>query len=410
MKFSKILILCFLIIQTIAPLAIAATPGSLELDLSSSDYRKALEGRQVLFSNSGLERILKIGQRNLDWLELINKNRPDDKKLELSTAATQGGIPIESPRKSNPTIIQADFDAITATLPKSVSDVLLNNWPQSEQPPIEDEAFLEIARKIDRSYQSASRWILQEPDLWSYTMRSNMDIRGYVFLSREAGLEAKLKGWTGLDAEVRKNFENWLVGECHNSNHSIQDCKNILSHEISVKGHPWNFHLTYLAGSKELYDGFFELQNSRSDSHWNAGKSLYTVPFKTPELPAVGLWLSTNIEDEWRFNGFQLRLNFKSNGSGMPRVVFEAGATPHVDGLGGNTITMDANRSIQEYSSRWTIRHEFGHVLGFPDCYVEYYDNEDSVMISYQIDIENLMCSRKGKFKQTHLDELRKAN
>jgi hypothetical protein len=79
-----------------------------------------------------------------------------------------------------------------------------------------------------------------------------------------------------------------------------------------------------------------------------------------------------------------------------------------VNGLGGDTITMDANRSLEEYSTRWTIRHEFGHVLGLPDCYIEFYDESRAVMVSYQIDITNLMCSRKGKLQERHVLELRK--
>jgi len=53
--------------------------------------------------------------------------------------------------------------------------------------------------------------------------------------------------------------------------------------------------------------------------------------------------------------------------------VFEPGVTPHVNGIGGRIITMDANAPLDDYDVSWTIRHEYGHVLGFPDCYVEFY-------------------------------------
>ena len=48
--------------------------------------------------------------------------------------------------------------------------------------------------------------------------------------------------------------------------------------------------------------------------------------------------------------------------------------TPHVNRLGGNVIVMDAAASIEVYAIRWAIRHEYGHVLGLPDCYFEFYD------------------------------------
>ena len=93
----------------------------------------------------------------------------------------------------------------------------------------------------------------------------------------------------------------------------------------------------------------------------------------------------------------------------MTHVVFQAGATPHVNGIAGSEITMDGNRNMAEYSSRWTIRHEYGHVLGFPDCYVEFFDVGAGVMVNYQLDITNLMCSRKGKLQERHYLELRNA-
>ena len=53
-----------------------------------------------------------------------------------------------------------------------------------------------------------------------------------------------------------------------------------------------------------------------------------------------------------------------------------------------------------------TLSHEFGHVLGFPDCYVEFYDRDIGAIVSYQLDITNLMCSRRGHLQQRHYDEL----
>ncbi|MBC7427666.1 MAG: hypothetical protein H7336_03580 [Bacteriovorax sp.] len=44
------------------------------------------------------------------------------------------------------------------------------------------------------------------------------------------------------------------------------------------------------------------------------------------------------------------------------------------------------------------IAHEFGHVLGFPDCYTEFYDTEKKSLIYYEISKENtnIMCSMKN--------------
>ncbi len=101
-------------------------------------------------------------------------------------------------------------------------------------------------------------------------------------------------------------------------------------------------------------------------------------------------------------------MNFGNYSSG-PRLVFEAGVVPHVNGLGGDTITMDSNQPIEEYESQWTIRHEFGHVLGLPDCYHEFYDVDLKAYVNYQLDITDLMCSRAGNMKERIYLELKKA-
>jgi hypothetical protein len=122
----------------------------------------------------------------------------------------------------------------------------------------------------------------------------------------------------------------------------------------------------------------------------------------------VKTFLSENIEDEWKWKDWRLTLNFISGGFDTTHVEFVPGATPHVNGLAGSTITMDANQPLTEYHVRWTIRHEFGHTLGFPDCYVEFYDTDKAVMISYQLDTTNLMCSRRGKLQEKHYEELKR--
>jgi hypothetical protein len=70
---------------------------------------------------------------------------------------------------------------------------------------------------------------------------------------------------------------------------------------------------------------------------------------------------------------------------------------------------MDENEPLTEYLAQWTIRHEFGHLLGFKDCYVEYYDTGLKAMVNYPLDPTNLMCSRLGHLQPQHLEVLKAA-
>lgn len=278
----------------------------------------------------------------------------------------------------------------------------------THHPLTSDEEFLTLVRRVDRVYQSASRWLLQEPYLWSYASRAYMDIRGYYYLQKEPDLDHKLLNFRTLDAATQDRLTSYLVSQCMNSRRSARSCREDFQTSLDKSGSAKDFYTTHHHAAQRMYQAFFDIQNPRPEAIWDKNNPhLFLFPFTQHVNEEVNQWLADNIQDEWRLDSWELQLDFRPSGSKLAYVVFVPGATPNVDGLGGSRITMDANRSIHEYTSRWTIRHEYGHVLGFPDCYIEFYDSEAQVMINYQIDITNLMCSRRGKLQPLHLEELR---
>jgi hypothetical protein len=381
----------------------------LELELSSQDY-------QALLSQRGsddkerpdlLDDIVRYGGRMLKWVDYLNARRPTP--LELTSAETQIGYPVDQPKFSNVRIVEANWSELASKLPSLMTQVIVEGNDFVDLAGLSDEDFLENARSLNMIYQSASRWILQEPVLASYAARSGSDIRGYYFFKGIENLESFLKtDWSTNPSQSLARDS--LVNMCNNTRASRSKCKSELDQSEAERGEVYTFYQKYLKGSKEVWDSYFEMSNPRSDVSWS--DALMTVPFANPRNQVVQDWLQVNVEDEWRFGDWQLKLNFKdpsSPFSSITRIKFEPGTTPHVNGIGGSTITMDANLPLQEYNSRWTIRHEYGHVLGFPDCYVEFYDTDARHMVSYQLDITNLMCSRRGHLKQEHFDRLKSA-
>jgi hypothetical protein len=403
----------FLFFAVVSSSLVAAELPHLDLEMSGVEYRALLKNQVRAFDpQDELQDILTLGKRNLDWVEYINSFRAEKDKLVMYTAANQVGIPIDAPRESNRQIIAQNQQKLKGELPASIRDILYSSAALPKNPPVEDAVFLEHSIKVDRLYQSASRWLLQEPYLSQYAARKRQDIRGYHFLKKEENLEAKLRRWNELDSGNQGRLTPWLVNLCENHDFfGGSNCAAEFRDAISRNGEAWTFYQAHIADAQEMYYSFWNLQFPRRDAVWTSAQpDLFTLPFLRPDRPEVIEFLM-NIEDEWRWNAWQLKLEFKSQSStrGIAHIVFVPGATPNVNGLGGDRITMDANRPLTDYSARWTIRHEFGHVLGFPDCYVEFYDSERGVMINYQLDIENVMCSRRGKFNAQHFEEL-KAN
>jgi hypothetical protein len=391
--------------------AVAQTPH-LEMDMSGQEYSQILSQIAVTEDfntahDNGLKMVLKMGKRNLEWLKFINDNRDEKHRISLTSAATQMGNPIESPRLYNPSLILKKYQDLIGQIPDSIKTVVLGSGSYPTNPPVSDEEFCNWGRKLDSQYQMAARWTLMEGYLAQMAQKKTEDVRGFYFLSKDSEIEKKLRNWKDLDQQTKVTFEEYLVEMCYN-NELPDGCFDNVEKAIN-RNIVFELYQRYFPKSKNLWDSFFSIQQNRRDVQWKHNPEELHVPFRDPNNAKVKSYLSDNIQDEWKWNDWHLLLDFRTDSQDMPEVQFEAGSTPHVNAIAGNIITMDDNAPLTEYDVQWTIRHEFGHVLGFPDCYVEFYDEPNAVMISYQLDITNLMCSRKGHLKEIHFNELKRA-
>ncbi|MBM4304465.1 MAG: hypothetical protein FJ112_09075 [Deltaproteobacteria bacterium] len=404
----KILLVVFLFQLSILAKESKRIPH-LDLEMSGTELHSLLRIRDDGEEDSELDPVMKIGKRYLTWLKIVNQNRPEELKLSLSNAEIQPGYPIDSPKISSPKIILELFSQLKKDLPEEFKKVLTTQAALTDSIPVSDADFVIYGRKIDDLYASASRWLLQKPYLWVYASKKHDDIRGYYFLKQTPQVENQLTNWEQLAADTQIQFRGWLEGLCFNSEATASVCGANLDKTIAENGNPLPYFKRYLQDGESKWNKLFLIQNKRDDLLWSIEHpELLSAPFSKPDTYEVEQFLRLNIEDEWRWLGWQLRLNFTQGGMDTTHVIFSPGATPHVNGLGGNEITMDANQPITEYHVRWTIRHEYGHTLGFPDCYIEFYDTDKAVMISYQIDTTNLMCSRRGKLQEKHFEELKR--
>jgi hypothetical protein len=399
----------------------AESPKSMphfELELRGVDYAKILADRKRIHSqNLGslldsdeqtLQPVLDLGQRNMDFLKFINSHRDPAHQISLTAEATEPASPIESPKVYNVAIALKAYQDLLKELPAPLAEVLTSNTPFPTVLPIPEADYIVWGLKTDRVYQTAARWLTLKPYLDRYIQLRKSDIRGYYYLAKEPGLSEKLAHWPQLEPKVRAQFYGWLVGSCFNST-PLDRCHQELDALIASGRDVNPYYNKYAPLSKQHYDRYFVLSWPRRDVTYSAAHpEVLRIPFIDPQNPRILSYLRDNIEDEWKWNGWNLRMDFGSGNEYLTaHIRWATGVTPHVEGM--NTIVMDQNQPISEYESQWTIRHEFGHILGFPDCYIEFYDMDQAAMVSYQLDISNLMCSRRGRLKQTHFEELKRA-
>ncbi len=383
----------------------------LDLEMTGAEYAQVLGQSTAREHNTlaaeDLDAILAVGRRNLDWLTFINQARSESAKLSFSTPETQQAYPVEQPRIYNPALIQASYDELLGQLPEAMKSVLVGGASFTTTPPLDEAEYLAWGLKVDRAYQIAARWLLLSPSLDELARRKSRDIRGYYFFLKEADLQAQLEHWSALSAATQARYRSYLIGMCLNNNGG-RSCAATVDTQLAKNG-AWRLFEKFQDRSRQIYEAFFKIGQARRDVKWDEREQVMRVPFVQPAENFQD-FLKGNIEDEWKWNGWRLVLDFVASANPFytPHLVFVPGATPHVNGLAGNEITMDENAPLTEYNVKWTIRHEYGHVLGFPDCYHEFYDAEQGVIISYQIDITDLMCSRRGHLKELHFNELKR--
>lgn len=398
--------------------ALAAHPPHLDLEMTSGEYRahlakvehakKKLGGKLEVAEDPAITSTLKLGVRLQNWISKVNAVRSPESAIRLTSATTRTGIPIDKPNMYSPSIIkQKVTDALTA-MPEEMRTIITGTAELPETIPVDDETFVKLARPLDRQYQSAARF--KSLDGWRshYAARAKQDVRGLYYLNTNKITAEELASPETLPAEKLADIKEALVKVCYNTlGTKLEDCRRELEKAFKMNTVD-AFYNRYVPGAKEIWNNFFVIPSYavRTDVVWAKGEM--TVPFITPSIAKFVPYLQNNIEDEFKWKGWNMRMNFGDYSSG-PRLIFKPGVVPHVNGLGGDEIVMDSNQPIEEYESQWTIRHEFGHVIGLPDCYHEFYDTNLKAYVNYQLDVTDLMCSRAGNMNERIYHELEKA-
>ncbi|MGE0632556.1 MAG: hypothetical protein AB7O96_09125 [Pseudobdellovibrionaceae bacterium] len=407
MKWFTAYLVLFLF-SIMADAKIKKAPMHLDLEATSKMYQRELTRRPMFTkfnlspADRDIEVIIAIGKRNLDWLIFINQHL--ETPISFTKPGSLTGIPITEPKKYSGNLTLQRYQEFLKTLPAEMKEVLVDGKPFTPSPPVEVETYLKLGNEMDKIYQTATRWKLMQPYLDYYSQNRQNDIRGYYFLKDIPDLDSKLTNFATLPDEEREKIRTWLVNICFNTWADETTCKIELS--IAESQSLVDFKNLYIGRSAGVFNEYYKIQNPRPELVWTSENPLLaTLPFKIPGIAAIQDFLAFNIEDEWKWNDWQFKLDFREEAD--VHVDFQPGVTPHVNELGGNSIVMDSNSPLTEWDVQWTIRHEFGHVLGLPDCYVEFYDKDEGVMINYQIDTSDMMCSRMGKMNQRIYDEMK---
>lgn len=381
----------------------------LPLEMSFTEYQRfysQLKLTKSLSKDPIVKEAINGGEKMSDWIKLINANRAEDQVIRLTSRATQRGIPIDKPSKYGPSTILKTLTMLKSEMPKVLSDVIFGNAKITSNTLVSDSDFILWCRKVSKLYQTSVRWTGMQKWLSHYASKKSMDVRGFYFLKKQVDLNRLLSSFITLPSSLQNELKEALLGICINSSTSEKKCVKKLNSSIS-NDKIISYKDLFWKKAQKNWNSFFQISNPRRDISWDKkSPGVMEIVFKDPRNPIIAEWLKTNVEDEFRFSpaNWVMEMRYVTGGFGTANLKFKRNVTPHV--TGGNLIVMDANTELEEYGVKWTIRHEFGHILRLPDCYHEFYDKEQNLMINYQLDTTDLMCSRAGSMNERIFKEL----
>lgn len=351
--------------------------------------------------------------RLLAWQAVINAARPRERWLSLDRPLV--GFPIEAPKTYNAESITESYRAELGKLNPEMRAVLANPLAAlPAEPGTPDEEFRARAVALMGVYDTAVRWELLSPYLAYFKHAAAYDLRGFYFLGRRDGLEEKFARWKELPEEERAELDGWLYGLCRNMYDEMEPafCRDRIRKDAE-EGKLWASYLDWRKMGQLYWNSLFDLQKPRADVTWYrqvGGMNGPAIPFARPVKSGLAEQAKKLLESGWAGEGWRLRLDYtEAAGEGTAHLRFVPGASPHTDKVGGSEITMDENVPLEQNMTALVFQHEFGHVLGFPDCYQEFFDEDAQKFVNFQLDLGNVMCSVTGKVTDFHREQLRNA-
>ncbi|OUR97076.1 hypothetical protein A9Q84_12150 [Halobacteriovorax marinus] len=349
------------------------------------------------------------GEKMSGWLKLINSKRSSENQVRLTSSTSRGGgIPIDRANKYGPSTIKKRYESISLEMPKVLLEVIYGSKRITSTMPLEEKELVKWFRKVSHLYQTSVRWSGMRKWLSYYAKRRERDVRGYYFLNKMESLDGKLRSYSELTNEKQLELKGHLLGICYNTLKNDKKCEATFKQYLS-SAKLVSFKNKYMSNARKVWNSYYVISNPRTDVVWTrSNPKLMSVIFKDPRNTEVAHWLKTNVEEEFKRDllGWNLEMNYVERGAGLAHLEFKPNVTPHVSG--GNTLVMDANTPLGEWDSMWTIRHEYGHILRLPDCYFEFYDSKENLMVNYQLDVTDLMCSRSGDMNDRIYEELKR--
>lgn len=309
-----------------------------------------------------------------------------------------GGFLIEAPLVYGEKTFRQALDYFKTNMPSELYKVFFEGAPIPQKLSVSVDVWNMWKDTVLHQYKLAVRFKNRYQTLEYFKYESYRDVRSLYFLGKYLDLDDKLipSKFIKMNENIRKKIDEDLIGICRNSYQFYETCKDELNRYANA-GNRLGFKQKYLINSQVAWLKYFQIGIPNTGAvRWDAKSRQLIVKVNASGDRKIDEWLAYNVEDEYKSSKYKLKLKveFTQANTKAVNIQFKPGALPS---FGNNTIYLDSNLSFRDGKTSWTIRHEFGHALGFPDCYTEFYDSQEEVFVQYHLDLKDIMCSPGGK-------------
>jgi hypothetical protein len=364
-----------------------------------------------------LSEIIDLGARLLTWVDILQKDTPIQDREQIWRRVDRiGNEPTyEKPLYYNEHIILDTYSTTLANTPKAIVDILKGSAALPTNPPegFDIKTLMNYLRPLHVIYSDASRWLALYR--WRYSLnKAQLDFRGALkLIAARSQLTDITEKWSQLSLSEREAFINRVSEACPITNEGSEAaCRsdaeaNLSASEKGQLAAQWLSKM--LVASQKVIDAQFGVRTTHSGVTKKTSANFHEILIPTLWIePDTLSWIQERVNESWFFKdivGVTL-YNVPSYVRGAVRVKWQKGVLPNVNGVAGDIITMDSNTPKWLEEAQAVMRHEMGHVLGFTDCYTEFWDETLSAFTYYSLDPSDAMCALSGQYLTRHKDAL----
>lgn len=345
---------------------------------------------------------IKAKEKFDEILNLFNKNSSRNIRV-LSAVSSESSV--EKPLIYSPKLIAQDLEKLKAQMSPALKSAIFSDDGRIDMSRISEVDLIKFGPQISGLYDLAIRYDLLIKNKSAYIQRANKDIRGVYYLYQNNIKANNLVNLNDYSTNQQSKIKEALIGICRNSNVKTSSCKRELETSINRKT-VHTFYQKYYNQAVTVWNSYYLIPEDAKRKDITFRNGILELPFKMPESKQVHDFV-LEIEKFWKKNDFAINLDLQDKGN-IPNLSFKENSVAHVNRLGGNDIIMNTGIDMNIDHNKKILNHEFGHVLGLPDCYIEFYDETQEAFVNYQLDKSDFMCSTSGKLTPRIIQELKR--